>query len=448
MSELTHVRHRSMQDIERDPPNPLLRATLYVVAGLFVLMLGWSYFGQLDIIATAPGRLVSQSLLQIVQPAESGIVKEILVREGDRVRAGQVLARMDERLQQADSRQVENELVLRHATLRRIDTELQGGASLRRGTEPAEVFLQVQAQLRARRQAQQDALAAERAVMHKAEQELRIAQELESKIARTLPIYAEHEQVYARLQREGFAGRMMHLDKQRELVEKEQELRAQRHAIESARATIEQSRRKHEQIQSNYRRDLEIEKVDIAAQIRKLEQDMAKHSHRNALLELKAPRDGTVKDLATHTVGSVLQPGTVLMTLVPADEPLRAEVWVSHEDAGFVRVGQSATIKLATYPFQKYGTITGQVMLVSPDAADAQQHAPPMTPGGKAGQHSNGGYKALVYLERSHLELEGKPFALSPGMQLAAEINLGTRTVLDYLLSPVRKTAAEAGRER
>lgn len=439
---------RSMADIEREAPCVLSRATLYVVGGLFTLMLGWSYFGQLDIIATAPGRLVPQSLLQIVQPAESGIVRELLVREGDKVRAGQVLARMDERIQQAETRQVEDELVLRQATLRRIDAELLGSDSLPRGTEPTPVFLQIQAQLRARRQAQQDALAAERSVMNKAEQDLRIALEQEAKLAQTIPVYIEHERVYARLQREGFAGRMMHLDKQRELVEKEQELRAQRHAIESVRATIEQSRRKQEQLRSNYRRDLEIEKGDIAARIRKLEQDMAKHAHRNALLELKAPRDGTVKDLATHTVGSVLQPGTVLMTLVPADEPLRAEVWVSHEDAGFVRVGQSATIKLATYPFQKYGTITGEIMLVSPDAAEVQHPAPPMASGGKASQHPSGGYKALLNLERPHLEFDGKHFALSPGMQLAAEINLGTRTVLEYLLSPVRRTAAEAGRER
>ncbi len=440
--------HSDTDGFEREPPSQFSRLTLYVVVILVALMLGWGHFGQLEIIAVAPGRLVPQSFLQIVQPAESGILKELLVREGDRVRAGQVLARMDERIQHADTTQIEDELTLRRLTLRRIEAELLGTARLGRGAEPVDIHQQIQSQLRARQQAQHDAIAAERAVMQKAEQDLRTAQALETKLAKTVPIYAEHEQVYAKLRTEGFAGRLMHLDKQRELYEKEQELRAQRHAIESARASIEQSRRRQEQIQSSYRRDLEIEKVDVAAQVRRLEQDAAKHIHRAGLLELKAPRDGTVKDLATHTVGSVLQPGTVLMTLVPAEDPLHAEVWVGHEDVGFVRAGQSATVKLATYPFQKYGMISGQVILMSPDATEPQQPTTSSSQAGKPILHATGGYRALVRLEKAHLETEGKRFDLSSGMQLSAEINLGTRSVLEYLLSPVRKAVAEAGGER
>ena len=135
---------------------------------------------------------------------------------------------------------------------------------------------------------------------------------------------------------QGFAGKLMYTDRQRERIEKEQDLRAQEAVIASARDTINQEERKIAQIGADYRRQLQTERVDIAAQLEKANQELAKQVHRHEYLELKAPQDGIVKDLATHTVGTVASPGTILMTLVPKDENLRAEVWVKNDDIGFV----------------------------------------------------------------------------------------------------------------
>jgi hemolysin D len=145
----------------------------------------------------------------------------------------------------------------------------------------------------------------------------------------------------------------------------------------------------------------------------------------------------------------VVASGTILMTIVPRDEGLRAEVWVSNDDVGFVHAAQLAKIKLGAFQFQKYGMLEGSVAQVSADATELPN--PNTRSGGLAGRDRPAGalaFRTLIDLAHQHLESDGKRYALAPGMQVIAEIHLGERTVLEYLLSPVRKAFHEAGRER
>ena len=155
-----------------------------------------------------------------------------------------------------------------------------------------------------------------------------------------------------------------------------------------------------------------------------------------------------VKDIATHTAGTVVQPGTVLLTLVPKDDILRAEVWVSNQDIGFVRQGQPVKLKLAAFPFQKYGMVEGTVEHVSADAADANTQGQQNGSGERGAKAAPLTYRALVALKAMRLEQDSERLSLTAGMQASAEILLGTRSVLEYLLSPVQKAWHEAGRER
>ena len=229
--------------------------------------------------------------------------------------------------------------------------------------------------------------------------------------------------------------------------EKEADLNTQDHLIESARASIAQAEKKLAQLESDYRRQLYTERNTSQGEVDKLAQEVAKQRHKQSLLELKAPQDGIVKDLATHTIGTVVQPGTVMLTLVPVNEKLRAEVMVSNEDIGFVRVGQPVKVKLAAYPFQKYGMVEGWVEHVSADAQDNNTQEAGMGTN-QARRDQPLSFKALVSLDAMHLEMDGIRFALNAGMQTTAEIKLGDQTVVEYLLSPVRKAFHEAGRER
>jgi len=362
------------------------------------------------------------------------------------VKAGQVLARMDARASEADSRQLQNELKLKRLQLRRIDAELGGVAWRRAADDSPELASQVEAQLNAHRQAHLGALEIERAVLIKAEQDLKSAGEVEAKLQKTIPLFQQQEAAYDQLVKDGFAGKLMHVDRQRDRIEKEQDLRAQQFNIASLKATISQVNKRITQITSSYHQQLQNERVEAEAQYHRLQQDWEKQSNRHALLELKAPQDGTVKDLATHTLGSVVAPGTVVMTLVPGGNAVLAEVWVTHLDAGMVEAGQTARLKLTAYPFQQYGMLNGRVRQISPDASESGDQRNARSTGIQDQPASS--FRALIELPQPFLEAQGKRYRLSPGMQVNAEINLGTRTVLQYLLSPVQKTLHEAGRER
>ncbi|MBK9447102.1 MAG: HlyD family type I secretion periplasmic adaptor subunit [Betaproteobacteria bacterium] len=416
---------------------------------MLLALILWALIGKLDIVAVAEGKLIPQSYLKIVQPADAGIVKEILVREGETVKAGQVLMRMDTLITEADAKSIEADYQRKRLTLRRIDAELSGQPFAAEAGDPPNLAREVEAQYRANRNALEAALAEERSRLVKARAELASAQQVQSKLAEVLPHYRDQDKAYDKLVKDGFAGSLMASDKKRERIEKEQELKTQAHLIDSAKASISQSEKKLAQLDSDYRRQLHAERSEAQGAFDKLAQEMTKQAHRKELLELKATQDSVVKDLATHTAGTVVQPGTVLLTLVPKEETLRAEVWVSNEDIGFVRQGQPVKLKFAAYQFQKYGLLEGRVEHVSIDAADAPKEAP--LGGGNTGAPSRNQplvYKALVTLKAMRLEMDGEKFPLSAGMQTSAEIMLGTRTVAEYLLSPVRKAWHDAGRER
>jgi len=435
--------------IQDTPPPPLPGWMLRVLLGLLLGAGLWMVFGRLDIVAVADGKLVPSSYLKIVQPAEQGIVREILVKEGEEVRAGQVLIRMDSALTVADAKALRAEFDTKRLTLRRVEGQLSSSRPTRQKGDPAALFAQVAAQFDSNVRAYENALGQEESLLEKAQNDLAAAQATKDKLEQVLPHYIEQEQAFAKLERDGFAGRILSADKTRERIEKEQDLRTQEFTIRASRALIEQSERKIAQITADYRRQLQAERIETEAQVERLRQELAKLAHRKELLELRAPQAGTVKDLATHTIGTVAAPGTILMTLVPQGDTLVAEVWVGNQDVGFVREGQRVKLKLAAFQFQKYGMAEGVVRQVSADATEA--------PSGNTRSDSLGGrdrpmgplaYRTLVELKRQELTVDGDRYELAAGMQVSSESNLGTRTILEYVLSPLQKAWHEAGRER
>jgi HlyD family secretion protein len=450
--------------IQDKPPAPLAGWMLRLLIGLLAGIALWTVFGRLDIVAVADGKLVPSSYLKIVQPAEQGIVKEILVREGETVAGGQVLIRMDAALAQADLKSLAADVQTKRLALRRIEGQLAGGtfagaadhAAARavrafpreKGDSPAH-YAQALAQYEANVRAYENALAQERSLLDKARSDLAAAESTKTKIEQVLPHYVEQERAFNQLQKDGFAGRVMATDKSRERIEKEQDLRTQEFVIRSSRALIAQSEARSAQITADYRRALYAERVETAMQLERASQELAKHEHRRGLLELRAPQAGIVKDLATYTAGTVVAPGTILMTLVPEGDKLVAEVWVSNQDVGFVRKGQDVKVKLAAFQFQKYGMVEGRVLHINADATEAPSAN--IRSDALAGRDRPMGplaYRVLVELNAQELVTDAARFALAPGMQVSSEIHLGTRSILEYALSPVQKAWHEAARER
>ena len=426
--------------LQESPPSRLPRAAVLAVVVLIGLLLAWAVWARLDIVATAPGRLVPVSYTKIVQPAEPGVVSEILVSDGDVVRAGQVLLRLDARLSQADAGALDQDADLKRLTIQRIDAELTERPLVLPPRVSSALASQVQAQYLARRRSYEDAVTQDKAAVLRAQGELAAALQTLIKLRDVVPIVRAAAEKHEQLEKAGFVSQLASADRRREHIEKSQELAAQIELVNALKAGILQQEKKVDAVRSTYRTQLENERLETLAQLNRIGQEKDKSNVRAGQLEIRAPADGIVKDLAIASPGVVVQAGALLMNIVPRDEPLQAELLLGNEDAGFVAIGQKVQLKIAAFPFQKYGLLAGSVRHIAADATQAQ---------GTQMQAQAPTYRALIALSGQTLHSpSGAHLALTPGMLVVAEIHQGERSVLEYLLSPVQKVAIEAGRER
>jgi hemolysin D len=428
--------------IQERPPARLPRVLLIVCAALVGIMIVWALIAKLDIIAVAEGRLVPLTFTKVVQPAEAGVVSEILVKDGDVVKQGQLLIKLDARLSQADTQALASDVGLRKLTLRRIDAELSDKPFVLGKGENLAQYQQIEGQIKARRIAYLDSIAQENEGLNKAKAELRASQQILEKLVQTVPTYQQTAEAFRKLAKDGYVSELAIKDKEREAIEKEQDLKAQSASMQSLQSAIAISEKKLASIRSQYRSQLETERLETVSVLNRSGQELEKSNVKAGMLEIRAPNAGVVKDLATTTKGAVVSAGVLLMNIVPQDEPMQAEVLLKNEEVGFIAVGQKAAVKVAAYPFQKYGMLEGKVLLVSADSADPKQ-----TP---QGQQPKLTYRALVKLDSNYLlsAATNEKLAINAGMLVTAEIHQGQRTVMEYLLSPVRKVGQEAGRER
>jgi hemolysin D len=430
-------------EIQAVEPASSSRIMLRCLSALFAVLLLWAVFARLDIVAVAQGRLVPQTYVKVVQPAEAGIIREILVEQGQSVEKGQVLARLDSTVNASDSSAVMRETALQDLQLRRVEAQLERRPMRRETRDDAMLFAQVDAQRVSHQQAFLDSVAQESAARERSRMELNAAQELLQKLESTLPSYKRTAFAYEQLAQRNLVGAIQAEEKSREAIEKERDLEAQRATVSSLQAAISAHDKRIAQIESEYTSDLNQKRLEIVAELNRLKQQESKLTFQGGLLELRAPQAGVVKDLATTTVGAVVEPGTVLVSLVPKNEPLLAEVLIENKDVGFVAVNQPVRLKLAAYQFQKYGFLEGTVKTIGADSTAPRERS---ESGAQSGEQELA-FKALIEFDSQRLQLHPN-LSLAAGMQVSAEIVQGKRTVLEYLLSPVQRVASEAAMER
>ena len=242
--------------LQSTAPSPMPRTILRMLALLVACAIAWAAFGRLDVVSVAEGKLVPQSYLQVSQPADGGVLRDLLVREGERVEAGQVLARLDPHFSESERRQIRNDLQQRQLQLARIEAELADRPLRLDGGYPPEMVAQTRAQLIANRRAHADALETQRSTRQRAEQDLRSAMEIEARLRRTAPIYEAQEQGWKQLVEEGFAGKLQALDRERLRIENEQALKAQTHTVASLKTAIQEADQRVAQTTSRYRQQL------------------------------------------------------------------------------------------------------------------------------------------------------------------------------------------------
>jgi hemolysin D len=426
--------------LQETPPHPAPRRAAIAICAFFTLALIWALVGQLDIVAVAQGRVVVSDRTKTLQPLETSVIKAIHVRDGDRVKAGDLLIELDATTTQADSTRVTQEHSAAMSDRLRATALLKALAS---SSEPAMAssaalpqmsLAATRLQLAAEWQDIRAKLNKLDAEIQRRQAEVRTAEALLAKLQTTLPMAQAREKDFKALTAQGFVAEHAGQDRTRERVELERDLETAKARINETRAGLAESERSMAAYKAETVRALKDREAQADLKQAQLAEEDTKAKHRQSLTRLTAPVSGTVQQLAVHTSGGVVTPAQALLVLVPDEAEVTAEVVVENKDVGFVREGQIVEIKLDTFPFTRYGTVPGRVKTVSADAVTDEKRGAI--------------FPATVVLDRSAIDVEGKQIRLAPGMTLAAEIKTGKRRVIDYLLSPVQQHTHESLRER
>lgn len=419
-------------EIQETPVHPAPRRTAWAIMALFTIALAWSWFGRVDVVAVAPGRIVVSERTKVIQPLEAAVVRAIHVRDGDRVRAGQVLIELDPTEATADRRSVEEQRLAAASDARRAELLLQSLAS---GRPPA---TQSDAALNAQLQADWSDLAA-RLARHDAEQARRQA-ELATvnagidKLQSLLPLARQREADVQGLVQQGFVAGHAGQDRARERIELERDLGTQQARRAEAQAALREGQQARAATLADARKTLNDRLAQATLSLAQLKQQGAKTEQREQLTSLTAPVDGVVQQLAVHSPGGVVTPAQALLVVVPDEAEVTAEVVVENKDVGFVQAGQAVSVKLETFSFTRYGTVPATVSRMTADSVHDEQRGAI--------------FLATLTLGQTTLDVDGKAIRLSPGMNVTAEIKTGKRRVIEYLLSPIQRTASESLGER
>ncbi|GAB6041681.1 HlyD family type I secretion periplasmic adaptor subunit [Endothiovibrio diazotrophicus] len=426
-------------EIQETPPSPIGRAILWTLMALFTLTVLWAALGEVDIVASAPGRIIPSGRVKVIQPAETGIVQEIHVEEGQRVAAGDPLIDLDPTLDRADQQRLENDLsaaTLERATLQALaDTDDETPPRLQLAdTLPADQRALHRRIAEQRWREQRTRLQAIDAEIARLDAQREVIRRTTAKLRATLPLITERAEALARLTAKELSPRHDWLELEQQRIEAEADLATQRHRLAETEAAIEEARDRQATQAAGYRRELLDQLREARRNETALVQELVKARRLTERRRLTAPIDGTVQQLAVHTVGGVVTPAQQLMVVVPVSAHLEVEAMVENRDIGFVHPGERAEVKVDTFPFTKYGTLDATVTTLSGDAV--------------ADETRGLIYPARVLLERTTIRVGEKLVELAPGMTVVVEIKTGKRRLIEYFLAPLLKYRDESVRER
>lgn len=377
-------------------PAPAASWAIYLMLAALAVALGWAALAQVDIVAKAPARVVPEGREQVIASLEGGILREMLVREGQAVAKGQPLALLDPTRAEAQQAEGQTRRAALQAAVIRLTAEVAGKAPEFPDELPRDVVEAETDSYAARQRALQEAVAAQQRSISLLNRELGVAEAMSSK----------------------------------GLMSEVEVMRLKRQANELQLQVAERANR--------FRQDAQAELVKARNEIALLDEQMVVRDDAMRRSTLVSPVKGIVKVIRHHTPGGVVAPGATVMEVVPVGHSVLIEARVRPADIGFVRVGQPVEIKLSAYEYTIFGALKGRVEVLSPDALGDPD---------RAAQAGATYYRALVRADVPGLEHKGQVLPVMPGMAGSAEIRTGQRSVMAFLLTPMLKSG-EAFRER
>lgn len=429
-------------EIQERPPSPTGRMLAWLLIALFSIGLLWAMLGKVDIVVTAPGRIVPSGQVKVVQAPESASVSAIHVAEGDQVRRGQALISLDATYASADDSRILAQLSHARGELnwrRRLEqwlVEVAASGAIDAVSNPIEhspatdstdLFAHHADEIAMRTQGLASELLAARAQ--------RKALQLEEQRSRaTLAILAERVEAYRVLVANQHGAKVQYLELLQQQTDLERTLpvlRAQQWKSTENAAAIKS---RITSILRQARRDNAVAITDLSRELDGLAQESRKAKRRERLLHITAPVAGTVQELTLHTHGAVVTPAQALLKIVPVGAPVEVEAMLMNKDIGFVHEGQRAEVKVDAFNFTKYGLLEATIVNISDDAVQDE------TLGWV--------FKMRLALGSNTLSVQGKDLQLSSGMAVATEVKTGQRRLIEFFLAPLLRYRQESLRER
>jgi len=428
-------------------PVPLAaRGIVWIIVSMFTAVILAMGTIKVDRVVTAQGRVVSRSPTIVLQPLETAIVRSINVREGQAVKAGQVLAQLDPTFATADMGALAAQVAQLQAQVSRLKAEADGQPFAYSGTDPN---LALQAAIFGQRQSE---------YTYKLENYTQKINGIVSAIAKAnsdaagyrnrLEVASNVEKMRRDLEKLQVGSKLNTLAAMDNRVEMERNLRGAEEAANSSQRDLAAQVAERDGYVQSWHADISEKLADAVGKLSDARESLNKAQLRKQLVELRAESDATVLGVAKVSVGSVLQSGQQFITLVPADAPLEIEANVIGRDDGFLSVGDPVSIKFDAFPFIQYGLAYGTVRTLSADSFSSQDEQ--RNPTGSVPIPNGSGdlyYRARIAVDSVDLRNTPADFHVMPGMPVTADIKVGKRTVLQYLMGRVLGAASEGMRE-
>ncbi|MET0024035.1 MAG: HlyD family type I secretion periplasmic adaptor subunit [Sedimenticola sp.] len=430
--------HYLAQAIQLEENAPRRVITLAVLVSMFLLAsaVAWAALTQVSEVAIAEGEVIPAGHIHNIQHLEGGIVSKLHVRNGDAVKAGDILISFDPAASTSELQQ----MLTRRASLQLQGERLQALVEKR---EPDFSKFDEQFQDLATKQhtiylAQVNSLESELSVIESQIEQRRseVTSQKNQAVAlrKELAIYREQVKIREDLSKKGTVSRTELLGARSRLAEAESALRKAVDSIAVANTALEESRQRQLELYARHNREVELEIGSVANELAEVEGGLIRLRDRVNRLEVTAPVDGIVQGLMISSSSAVVAPAEVMMQIVPVEDELIIEARISTEDIGHVHVGQTAEVKFTSYDSSRFGSLDGKVLRLS-----ASTYLDP---------EQNPYYRAEIGLDRNHLGDDPTRFKILPGMTVTADIRTGQKSILDYLLRPVTRGFDSAFRER
>lgn len=423
--------------LQRPMPWAIARMISLGICAMALCALVFAWLAPVDIVVSSQGRVIPSGRSKVVQPLESGVVRAIAVRDGQVVKAGDLLVELDPTSAQADQSRVQRDFWDASAEAMRLQAEAAGAALAPwPAGMPSDVVQQQTALLASKRTEQAQRLATLDADVARREADRDAIAANIDQLRQSLPLLRQKHAMREELANTGHLPRTGAIESRLELMAMEKEMAVQQNRLREAAAGREAAVQQRAQTRAEFRARAGAELNDAIRRRETARQELVKATLRGELQTLRSPIDGVVQQLAVTTVGGVVTPAQPLMTIVPAGSGLEVEAQVLNKDIGHIRPGQRVINKVETYDYTRYGYIEGSVSWVGTDAVNDPRLGPV--------------YPVRIELAGTSTPnaVNGRHGAVGAGMNVTADIRTGERRMLEYFLAPMLRYRQEAIRER